>query len=151
MKKIQAAALVGILGFSGNAMAAGGNNHAAVFAGVTGSDGNNETTVGVEYEYRTNLYQDMIGVGAAFENIMSDPSATVIVAGLVIHPGYDLKVNLMYGQESVSGHTANVTRIGIGYDYHVPNTSYSVGVAYNRDDIEGHGVNVMGVAVGMGF
>lgn len=126
-----------------------GNHHAALFLGVTDTDAGTDPTVGIEYEYRTPLWDRKIGIGVVAERIFADYDADLLVAGVVVHPWKDLKVNLSAGQESSHGHTADVKRAGVGYDFHYNNISY--GPVYNYDDIEGHTAHVIGVAVGMGF
>lgn len=133
-----------------NAQAGEGNNHAALFVGQT--DG--YSTVGVEYEYRTGLMDRMIGFGAVYEQFSATHyDATVLVAGVVIHPWKDLKLNISAGTEGTSAHGINeshsLTRIGVAYDFHYENISY--GPVYNSDTVNGHSVDVIGLAVGMGF
>ncbi len=135
------------------AQAGGGNNHAAVFLGVTSTSDATEPTVGLEYEYRTGLWDRKIGIGVVAERIMGDANANLFVAGVVVHPWQDLKANLSAGKESVSGKSKNVLRIGVGYDFHYDNISY--GPVYNLDRISYGGKtstsHVIGVAIGMGF
>lgn len=148
VKSLAAAALLTLPVMTVHA-AGGHNNHAALFLGATDSDAGTDPTVGIEYEYRTPLWDHKIGIGVVAERILGDHEANVFVAGVVVHPWKDLKLNLSAGQESADGHSEDVTRVGVGYDLHYNNISY--GPVYNMDSINGHTAHVFGVAVGMGF
>ena len=144
------AALVA-LPFAG-AHAGAGNNHAALFMGATITDDYTDPTVGVEYEYRTPFMDRKIGIGVVVEQLL-DHDATIAVAGVVIHPWKDLKVNLSAGIErlDVAGTTKNkeLIRVGVGYDFHYNNISY--GPVYNLDTVDGNNAHAVGLAVGFGF
>jgi len=129
--------------------AGAGNNHAAVFLGATSTDDSTDPTVGLEYEYRLPYVNRMFGIGVVGEGIFSDPKALIGVAGVIVHPWKDLKLNLSFGKERKAGHDVDVTRVGIGYDFHYNSISY--GPVYNMDSIHGHTVHVAGIAVGIGF
>ncbi len=133
---------------------AGSNNHAAVFLGVTKTSSATDPTVGIEYEYRTPLWDKRIGIGLVGERIFGDKyDANLFVAGVVVHPWKDSKANLSVGKESVGGKSKNVLRVGVGYDFHYNSISY--GPVYNLDRISYDGKtstsHVIGIAVGMGF
>jgi len=145
------AAAIGLLGCAAafNAQAGEGNHHAALFVGITDSKIGMDETAGIEYEFRTPLWDRKIGIGLVAERIMGDMDASIFVAGVVIHPWKDLKINVSAGQEQKKGNSYDVTRAGVGYDFHYNNISY--GPVYNYDDIEGSVAHVVGLAVGVGF
>ncbi|MDH5693389.1 MAG: hypothetical protein OEZ47_09830 [Gammaproteobacteria bacterium] len=143
------------------ANAAGGDNHAAVFLGQTkaAAGGSGYNTFALEYERRLPQMDRMFGIGVVAETIQSDPSATLVAAGVVVHPWKDLKVNIAAGQKMVSSGTVegikveskskSVLRVGAGYDFHYNNISYGPLVAF--DSVGGSDYYVYGVGVGLGF
>ncbi len=146
----------GGMGGHGDTMGGHGNNHAALFVGMTKASKSTDATVGIEYEYRLPVLDNMLGVGVVVERIFADDTATVYVIGAVVHPWKALKLNASIGQERIEDYKKGgtkkikkVARVGVGYDFHYGDWSY--GPVYNLDTVGGKTVHVLGVAVGMGF
>ena len=130
----------------------GAKNHVALVGAITEFDsGVTDPTIGIEYEYLTPLWNGRIGVGAAYEVIIGDhdENVTVAVVNAVVHPWKSSKVILGVGQESGHGVSHSLTRVGLGYDFHVD--KFSVGPIFSADFVDGHTNYVIGGAVGMGF
>ena len=139
--------------FFTNSYAGGGNNHAAIFLGVTSSSDYTDETAAVEYEYLLPGMDKQFGIGLVGEGIFGSPKALVYVAGLVYHPKQlpGFKVNFSLGGESKNSFDKNyfLTRVGAAYDFHYNNISY--GPVYNLDYVNSKTFHVLGIAVGVGF
>ena len=134
------------------------NQHVvAAFVGVTDTDYSNESTYGLEYEYRFN---NAWGVGGVWERtpdghsdsngLKKDTSVKVISA--YWHKDY-FRLGLGVGQEKVHGehsHTEDLIRASAAYDFHLtPNLGIAPSVAIDR--VDGKNVYVYGAAITYAF
>jgi hypothetical protein len=126
-----------------------GNNHIAIFTGLTTGESNAATTVGLEYEYKLPILERKIGLGVFYENVSGDHTATVSGAGLIYHLPYHLRTNLSIGEHAVHGHKATITRVGLAYDHHIG--KYAISPTINIDKSKYETVSVYGLAFGMSF
>ncbi|MDH5302231.1 MAG: hypothetical protein OEW58_12810 [Gammaproteobacteria bacterium] len=127
-----------------------GNHHAALFGGATITSDYTDPTVGLEYEYRTNLWERRIGLGLVAERIAGDYyDMDLFFAGVVVHPWKDSKFNISVGHKDKNGSSYTVARVGAGYDFHYKQMSF--GPVYNFDSVDGTSAHVLGIAVGVGF
>jgi hypothetical protein len=126
-----------------------GNQHAAIFTGVTSGEETADTTIGIEYEYKLPVLERKLGVGVFYEAISSSPSSTVVGGGLIYHLPHHFRVNVGAGEHVVKSHRVSITRAGFAYDHHIDNYAISPTVNFDKSS---HGtVTVYGVAFGIGF
>jgi len=133
--------------FSNNLQAAGDKTHVlGVFAGIL-DNGETDTVLGVEYEYKLN---SKWGIGAVYEKASDahhGDGITSKIAALYFHPIGDWRIGAGFGKEKIGGahpHTENLTRLGVSYDFHIGNMG--IAPSLNFDRINGHTSKVYGVA-----
>ncbi len=132
--------------FSNLVFAGNHHHHISLFTGATHAHEVSYGTIGLEYEFRLN---DLLGLGANYEKIQSDPEATSTILFGCFHFG-DLGVIAGLGQEENDGHSSNVQRLGALYYFNFEPYSISPSVAY--DFIEGgHSAITFGILWGVGF
>lgn len=123
-----------------------------VFVGVTATDDTNESTTGMEYEYRVNEY---IGVGGLIENTPGahhGDGTSLYMLQVHAHPWKDLRVTAGYGQEDIHHDGADneeVLRFGLAYDFHL--SGFGIAPTVNFDSIDGETVTVYGIVFNKGF
>ena len=130
-------------------------NHIAIFGGSTNNTHAHHAdfTLGGEYEYRLPFWHNILGAGVVGEYVFAEEAETVLVANLVVHPGFGLK--LLAGPGVVSakhqGHTErhSLWRFGIAKDFHISN--FSIAPVFNLDIVNSHSVLVYGLTFGRGF
>ena len=137
-----------ILLFPTSSLAAGSHpNHIAVFLGGTDSEtAGSGFTIGVDYEYR---FHKNFGIGVMGEYADLDHAAWIVGVPFVLHPWQGLRLTVMPGVEFTDGHSNYLTRVGVGYDFHVGDWSLTPTV--NVDFVDGHQNLIFGIAFGRGF
>jgi hypothetical protein len=131
------------------AFAGEGNQHAAIFTGITTGESTGATTIGVEYEYKLPILEKKLGIGVFYESISGDHDSTLSGIGVIYHLPHHLRTNLSIGDHASDGHHASITRVGIAYDHHID--SYAVSPTLNIDQSSHGTVSVYGVAFGKSF
>lgn len=135
-----------IITFSPFAFAADHNHHIALFTGATHSHELSHGTFGLDYEYRIS---EMWGIGAMYETIQTDPSASIVLVQGSLHID-DLMLIAGVGNEENHGHSQGIKRLGAAYNFHV--SSYTISPTVNYDFIDdGNSAVVYGLLWGVGF
>ena len=134
---------------SGSIYAAGDAKHyPGVIVGVTNAEGETETTVGFEYEYKFN---DSFGLGAVWERTPEGhggDGVNVAVASLFYHPTEEWRLGVGIGEERIGGKKVkykDLTRLSVTYEFITDNFILAPEVAV--DFIDGEKATVVGVAV----
>lgn len=150
MKRIfSACAGILLLAISGATYAAGDAKHyPGIIVGATNAEGETETTVGIEYEYKFN---SNFGLGAVWERTPEGhggDGVNVAVASIFYHPTDEWRLGVGYGEERIGGKKVkykDVTRISATYEFITDNFIIAPEVAV--DFIDGEKATVVGVAV----
>ena len=121
-------------------------NHVGLFLGVTHEEGEDEFTIGLDYEYRFSQYA---GIGALLEYVGEDAREGVGMGTLFIHPYKGLRFLAAAGVKPKAEETKFIWRLGIGYRFPVGN--WTIAPEFNLDFTEGRTVEVYGVSFGYGF
>lgn len=131
-------------------------NHIALMGGaaIEIEDGHTaaHATTGLDYEYRLPFVHGLFGAGALVEASFVGMGKTPIwIFGvpLFVHPVAGLKIWFAPSVEFKDEHAAFLSRLGLGYDFHVG--PLSIGPVANLDLVHGLLVQVYGLAVGTGF
>lgn len=132
------------------------SHHLAVFAGAVSNLEAEHTdfSLGIDCEYRLPLWHNRIGVGLLGEIVFAEHKETIAGLPVFIHPGGGLKLFYAPGiamAEDEHGRSYNhfVSRMGLGYDFHIKSISITPGLA--GDLIEGHISLVYGLSLGIGL
>jgi hypothetical protein len=150
------------IAFGQNCFAAG-DNHAGLFLGATTLDDETDFTLGLDYERLTGLAGGTIGYGVLLDNNFAEKNIFIVGLPVFWHPWQGLKLLVAPGYEFKEGGGTDkttgkkkkakqkyLTRVGVGYDFHVD--SYSIGPIVSVDLIDGGDTGVVyGLAVGTGF
>jgi hypothetical protein len=121
-------------------------NHIGFFLGVTHEEGEDEFTLGLDYEYRFSQYA---GIGALLEYVGEDAREGVGMGILFIHPYKGLRFLVAAGVKPKAEETKFIWRLGIGYRFPIGN--WTIAPEFNLDFTEGRTVEVYGVSFGYGF
>ncbi|MFT5451130.1 MAG: hypothetical protein ACI9N9_000612 [Enterobacterales bacterium] len=126
--------------------------HAAgIFFGILDNSETNNV-IGLEYEYK---FDPKWGVGVVYEkadDYHHGDGITSTIGSLYYHPMGAWRVGLGYGTEKVGGahpHSANLTRFGVSYDFHVG--KLGIAPSLNFDKVDGETAKVYGVAFLIAF
>lgn len=123
-----------------------------IFLGNTHVDGENITTLGLEYEYR---FTANFGVGAAYERLNDahhGDGADLFAGQFFYHPTTHIKLGLGYGQERIGGNHGDhefFYRISAAYEYAVKPLEIEPTIDF--DILDGKTAVVLGVAIVMPF
>jgi hypothetical protein len=121
-------------------------NHLAVFVGWTHAEGEDEPTIGLDYERRLN---ERFGVGAVIDYAGGDLESTIIAPALFLHAGPWVLLGAV-GNEHAEGEDEIVYRLGLSYQIEAGDWTIAPGV--NFDKVEDHETKeVFGVGIGRGF
>jgi len=153
-KVLSIIAVVGLsISISNNLLAseAGHDKHhfVGIFVGVFDAD-ENDTVVGLEYEYKFN---SQWGVGAVYEDASDAHHGDGVsskIAAVYFHPSGGWRLGAGFGSETVGGHESeSLYRYGVSYEFHIG----GVGVepSLNFDTVDGETVEVYGVALVWAF
>lgn len=126
-----------------------------VFIGYTHADSKTEFSYGVEYEYK---FSKQWGAGIVYEktdDAHHGAGIDITLAAVYLHPWKALRVGVGFGQEKVgsytdhdhhfhSGHTEDVVRTSLSYDFHIGDFGVAPTVAV--DFVDGETATVFGLA-----
>jgi hypothetical protein len=122
-------------------------HHVAIFLGdTTTSGGQHGATVGADYGYRIH---DLISLAAAVDYAAGEIDATILAAGIFLHPLESLRVLLAPGVDVHGNHQEFVFRAGLMVDFHIGNFTLSP-TAY-IDLLEAKEDTIYGLSFGYGF
>jgi hypothetical protein len=121
-------------------------NHIGLFLGVTHEEGEDEFTIGLDYEYRFSQY---FGLGLLGEYVGEDAREGVGMGLLFIHPYKGFRFVAGAGVKPKAEETKFIWRLGIGYRFPIGN--WTIAPEFNADFTEGRVVEVYGVSIGYGF
>ena len=121
-------------------------HHIIVFLGTTRAHGENEDTIGVEYQYRV---QEKVGFGGLVDHVGGDFDATAVAAAVYLHPVGDLEFIIAAGFENEDGVNESLVRTGVSYHFKFGKTS--VAPTFNIDFVGEEEHKVYGVNVGWAF
>lgn len=119
-----------------------------VFFGVLDADGETDSSLGVEYEYK---FTHSWGAGIVYEksnDAHHGDGVTSSIAALYFHPNAGWRLGIGAGREKVGGHhshTESLKRLGIAYDFHVGH--FGIAPTFNIDRVNGENNEVYGIAV----
>ena len=118
-------------------------HHVAVFVGGTDSahEGSG-VSLGIDYEYR---WHQNFGVGVLAEYADLNHAAWIVGVPLFVHPYRGLKLLVMPGVEFTNNHSNFLTRVGVGYDFHIGD--WSITPSANVDFVAGANNLVFGLGV----
>ena len=123
-------------------------HHLAVFIGATHAEGEDEPTVGVDYEYRLT---QKIGVGALVDHAGGDLDSTIIAAALFIRPHEGWLLLAAAGNENTDHGDEFIARAGIGYEFGF-HGGWSLTPQLNFDYVDDEETKeVFGVNIGRSF
>jgi hypothetical protein len=121
-------------------------NHVGLLLGNTHEQGEDEFTIGLDYEYRFSQYA---GIGFLLEYVGEDAREGVGMVPLFIHPYKGFRFIAAAGVKPKADETKFVWRLGIGYRFPIGN--WTIAPEFNLDFTEGRTVEVYGVSFGYGF
>ena len=127
-------------------------HYLGIFIGILDVDGETDTTLGIEYEYK---FTPAWGVGLVYEdasNAHHGDGVSSTIAALYFHPHAGWRLAAGLGREKVGGdhgHTEDLARIGVAYDFHVG--GFGVAPTLNFDRVDGETAKVYGIAIIKGF
>jgi len=121
-------------------------NHVGLFLGTTHEEGEDEFTIGLDYEYRFSQY---FGIGLIGEYVGEDAREGVGMGLLFIHPYKGFRFLAGAGVKPKAEETKFIWRLGIGYRFPIGN--WTIAPEFNVDFTEGRVVEVYGVSFGYGF
>lgn len=136
--------------YSANIKASEGNtdkkHFLGLFVGVLDGD-ETDSLLGIEYEYKFNAEW---GAGLLYEYAKDGHGGDGItskIAALYYHPVGAWRLGAGYGKETIGGssHSVNITRLGVGYDFHIG--EMGLAPSLNFDRINGQTIKVYGVAI----
>lgn len=132
------------------------SHHLVVFTGATSNLEAKHTdfSLGIDYEYRLPVWHNKLGIGLLGELVFAEHKETIIGVPIFFHPVGSLKFLFAPGMaftEDEHGHSHNhfVSRVGLGYDFHIKTISITPG--FSADFIEGHISLIYGISLGIGF
>ena len=120
-------------------------NHLSLFVGATHAEGNDEATVGLEYEYRLN---EQFGVGALLDHAGGDVDSTIVAGAVFFHPYEGLLLLAAAGNEHTHHGDELVLRAGIGYEFEIGD-GWTLTPLLNFDFVENEETKeVYGISIG---
>ncbi len=121
-------------------------HHLSIFLGNTHEKGEDEFTIGVDYERRLNA---LWGIGGLIDYAGGRFDTTVIAVPLFFHPDRHWRLLLAPGIELHGGDSEFLVRAGIGYEFEV--NEWTLSPEFSVDRVDGEYVKVIGVSIGRGF
>ena len=122
------------------------NHHIAVFVGTTRAEGENEPTIGLDYQYRLSR---RLSIGGLVDHAGGDLDSNAVAAALFIHPAGGLELVFGAGYENEDHERDFLVRAGVGYAFHVGRISLTP--IFNVDFVDHEEIKVYGVNIGWGF
>lgn len=151
-KNVLIAILLTAVSFS--AYAGGENKHfLGLFLGKTNFDNEDNTSYGLEYEYKFNKTW---GAGLVYERTNDahhGDGVTVKVASVYLHPWKYLRFGLGFGREEIGGahpHSESLKRASVAYDFHITD-NFGIAPSFSIDEVNNHSARVYGVALVYSF
>ena len=89
-------------------------NHVGLFLGSTHEEGEDEFTIGLDYEYRFSQY---VGIGVLLEYVGEDDREGVGMVPLFLHPYRGFRWVAAAGLKPKAEETKFIWRLGIGYRF----------------------------------
>ncbi|UCD56890.1 MAG: hypothetical protein JSV16_13870, partial [Candidatus Hydrogenedentota bacterium] len=124
----------------------GHRHHVALFLGNTHAEGEDEFTIGVDYEYRMD---QSVGVGGVIDYAGGDLESTVVAGGLFLHPYRGLRLLLAPGFENKHGENEFLFRIGASYQFPIFD-GWTIAPTFNVDFVDGEEAKQVGIGLGRG-
>ena len=122
-------------------------HHVALFVGATSSSGGTHgTTVGADYSFRVHR---LASLALAIDYAAGDVDATILAAGVFLHPTHSIRILVAPGFDYHDGHEEAVLRVGVLYDFDVGNWTLSPTV--HVDALEVKENVIYGLSFGYGF
>ena len=121
-------------------------NHVGLMLGNTHEEGEDDFTVGLDYEYR---FTEYVGIGVLLEFVGKDYREAVAMVPLFIHPYKGFRFLAAAGVKPKKDAEKFIWRLGIGYRFPVGN--WTIAPEFNVDFTEGRVVEVYGISLGYGF
>ncbi len=121
-------------------------HHVAVFLGNTHESGEDEFTVGVDYEYRLDA---LWGIGGLIDYAGGHFDTTVLAVPLFFHPDHQWRFLLAPGVEIHRGGSEFLVRAGVGYEFEV--NEWTVSPEFSVDLVNSEYIQVFGISIGRGF
>ena len=121
-------------------------HHLGLLLGNTHEEGEDDLTIGLDYEYRFSQYT---GIGGLLEYVGEDIREWVGLVALFIHPHKGFRFMVAPGIKHKKGEDKFLWRLGIGYRFPVGN--WTIAPEFNVDFTEGRVAEVYGVSFGYGF
>jgi hypothetical protein len=121
-------------------------NHVGLFLGNTHEEGENDFTIGLDYEYRFSQY---MGIGLLIEYVGEPFREGVGLVPLSIHPYKGFRFVVAPGIKPKKDEEKFIWRLGVGYQFPIGN--WTIAPEFNLDFTEGRVVEVYGVSIGYGF
>lgn len=123
-------------------------NHLALFLGVTHTEGDNASTIGLDYERRVS---ERLGVGIVFrDHAAGDIDSTLYAVSFSIHTASPLSFVIAPGIEREDGENSGVLRVGAEYEFEI-GSGWSLAPALYFDISEDETKEVLGAALGLSF
>ena len=120
----------------------------ALFLGNTHDEGEDDFSIGVDYDYRLeNL--PMLGVGGLVEYTGGDADATIVAAALFFHPVGELRLLVAPGLEFADSEEEFLVRAGVAWEFDLGRVAITP--QFNVDFVDGEEAQIYGVSFGWGF
>jgi len=123
-------------------------NHLALFLGTTHAEGEDEFTVGVDFEHRLPKSR-FFGVGGFVDHAGGALDSTIVAAAAFVHFPSKLRLQVAPGIGHAHGDNEPLVLIGLAYEFGWKRLSLSP--EYSVDFVDGEQASVYGVAIGFGF
>ncbi len=114
--------------------------------GTTRAEGENEPTIGLDYEYRLSR---RLSIGGFVDHAAGDLDANSVAAALFIHPVGGLEFVFGVGYENEDHEREFLVRAGVAYAFHVGRISLAP--VFSVDFVDQEEIKVYGVNIGWGF
>lgn len=118
----------------------------SVFLGNTHEEGEDEFTIGIDYERRLNASW---GIGGLIDHAGGKFDTTVLAVPVFFHLDRHWRLLVAPGVEIHSGDSEFLVRAGIGYEFEV--YEWTVSPEFSVDRVDGEYIQVFGLSVGRGF
>ena len=130
-----------------NAHASAHKHHMGLFVGATStSGGKHGPTIGADYGYRLHK---LVSLGFSVDYAADEIDATIIAAGVFLHPTDRIRLLVAPGVDLHDGHSEVVLRLGVLYDFHVGD--WTLSPTAHLDALDAKENVIYGLGVGYGF
>ena len=121
-------------------------NHLSLFLGNTHEEGEDEFTIGLDYERRLDEFW---GIGGLVDHAGGEFDTTVLAVPLFFHPHKRWRLLLAPGVEIHNGDSEFLIRAGVGYEFEV--NEWTVSPEFSVDRVDNEYIQVFGLSIGRGF